>query len=165
MEESSVREEKFRIGKNSSEEVEEKLSAFVFYPCLQRPYKIKSWELFYNLVKEPRVIAERFLQNQNNRWSRWSQHSSFVDGGWVIKSCPTLETPWAVACQAPLSMGFPSRNTEMHCHFLLQGIILTQGSNLSLLFLLDCRQILYCWATREASENIFLYIKLRFIHS
>ena len=24
----------------------------------------------------------------------------------VIKSCPTLETPWTVACQALLSMGF-----------------------------------------------------------
>ena len=24
----------------------------------------------------------------------------------VAKSCPTLETPWTVACQAPLSMGF-----------------------------------------------------------
>ena len=28
-------------------------------------------------------------------------------GGLVIKSCPTLVTPWTVACQAPLSMGFP----------------------------------------------------------
>ena len=27
-------------------------------------------------------------------------------GGLVAKSCPTLETPWTVACQAPLSMGF-----------------------------------------------------------
>ena len=26
--------------------------------------------------------------------------------GLVAKSCPTLETPWTVACQAPLSMGF-----------------------------------------------------------
>ena len=25
-------------------------------------------------------------------------------------------TPWAVACQAPLSMGFPSKNTGMGCH-------------------------------------------------
>ena len=24
----------------------------------------------------------------------------------VTKSCPTLVTPWTVACQAPLSMGF-----------------------------------------------------------
>ena len=28
------------------------------------------------------------------------------DGGLVTKSCPTLVTPWTVACQAPLSMGF-----------------------------------------------------------
>jgi len=29
-----------------------------------------------------------------------------VGGGLVTKSCPTLVTPWTVACQAPLSMGF-----------------------------------------------------------
>ena len=27
-------------------------------------------------------------------------------GGLVTKSCPTLVTPWTVACQAPLSIGF-----------------------------------------------------------
>ena len=27
-------------------------------------------------------------------------------GGLVAKLCPTLETPWTVACRAPLSMGF-----------------------------------------------------------
>ena len=27
-------------------------------------------------------------------------------GGLVTKSCPTLVTPWTVAYQAPLSMGF-----------------------------------------------------------
>ena len=30
----------------------------------------------------------------------------FFGGGIVAKSCPTLVTPWTVACQAPLSMGF-----------------------------------------------------------
>ena len=33
-------------------------------------------------------------------------------------------TPWTVALQAPLSMGFPGKNTGMGCHFLLQGNIL-----------------------------------------
>ena len=28
-------------------------------------------------------------------------------GGLVTKLCPTLVTPWTVACQAPLSIGFP----------------------------------------------------------
>ena len=31
--------------------------------------------------------------------------------GLVTKSCPTLATPWTVACQAPLSMGnSPGKN-------------------------------------------------------
>ena len=29
--------------------------------------------------------------------------------GLVTKSCPTLETLWTVASQAPLSMGFPKQ--------------------------------------------------------
>ena len=29
-----------------------------------------------------------------------------LGGGLVTKSCPTLVTPWTLACQAPLSMGF-----------------------------------------------------------
>ena len=35
---------------------------------------------------------------------------------------------------------FPGKNTEVGCHFLLQGISLTQGLNLDLL---HCRQTLY----------------------
>ena len=35
---------------------------------------------------------------------------------------------------------FPGKNTGVGCHFLLQGVFLTQGSNLGLL---HCRQILY----------------------
>ena len=35
---------------------------------------------------------------------RLNGHSD--DGGLVAKSCLTLATPWTVACQAPLSMGF-----------------------------------------------------------
>jgi len=43
---------------------------------------------------------------------------------------------WIVACQTPLSLKFSSKNTGVNCHFLLQGIILTQGSNLYILCLL-----------------------------
>ena len=38
---------------------------------------------------------------------------------------------------------FQARNTGVSCHFLLQGIFPTQGSNLHLLCLLHCRQILH----------------------
>ena len=50
-------------------------------------------------------------------------------------------TPWIVASQASLSpWNFPSKNTVVGCHFLLQKIFPTQGSNLGLL---HCRQSLY----------------------
>ena len=45
-------------------------------------------------------------------------------------------TPWTVAHQAALSMGFPSKSIGVGCHALLQGIFLTQRSNLHLLCLL-----------------------------
>ena len=51
-----------------------------------------------------------------------------------------------VACQAPLSMEFSSKNTGVGNHFLLQGIFLTWGTNLGLL---HCNQILYHWINRE----------------
>ena len=41
-------------------------------------------------------------------------------------------TPWTVAYQAPLSMGFSRKNTRAGYHFLLQRIFPTQGSNPSL---------------------------------
>ena len=61
----------------------------------------------------------------------------------------SLNPPWTVAQQPPLSMGVPSKNTGVGCHFLLQGISLTQGLNLCLLY---CRNILYClshWGSQE----------------
>ena len=45
-------------------------------------------------------------------------------------------TLWTVACQVPLSIRFSGKNTGLGCHSLLQGIFLTQGSNLHLLHLL-----------------------------
>ena len=61
----------------------------------------------------------------------------------IVSVSPTLShvrlfaTPWTGAYQALLSVKFSS---GVGCHFLLQGIFLTQGSNPDLL---HCRQILY----------------------
>ena len=44
---------------------------------------------------------------------------------------------------------FPDQSTGGGCHFLLQGIFLTQGSNPGLLY---CRQILYHLSYREVSS-------------
>ena len=50
------------------------------------------------------------------------------------------KTPRTVACQAPLSMRFPGKNTGVGSHVLLQGIFPTQGSNPGLL---HCRWTFY----------------------
>ena len=51
-------------------------------------------------------------------------------------------TPWTVAYQAPPSMEFPRQEYWSGCHYLLQGIFLTQGWNLGLS---HCMQTLYCF--------------------
>ena len=47
--------------------------------------------------------------------------------------------------------GFPGKSTGAGCHFLLQGIFLTQGLNPCLLCLLRCRWILYHRAAGKVS--------------
>ena len=69
-------------------------------------------------------------------------------------------TIWTVSHQALLSMDSPGKNTGVGHHFLLQGIFLTPQLNSHLLRLLHCRQILYCWATREAPKRHILYFLL-----
>ena len=44
-----------------------------------------------------------------------------------------FDTPWPVAPQAPLSMGFSRQEHWSGCHALLQGIFPTQGLNLRLI--------------------------------
>ena len=53
----------------------------------------------------------------------------------VTQLCQTLCNTCSVTCQAPLPWDFPAKNTGMGCHFLLQGIFWTQGSNQGLLSL------------------------------
>ena len=42
-------------------------------------------------------------------------------GGLVAQSCPTLVTPWTVAHQAPLSVGFPRQEYWSGLPFLSPG--------------------------------------------
>ena len=65
----------------------------------------------------------------------------------VSQLCLTLCDP--LDCSPPASSIhgiFPDKNTGVGCHFLLQGIFPTQGSNSGLLY---CRWILYQLSFRE----------------
>ena len=54
--------------------------------------------------------------------------------------CLLFETLWTTVHQAPLSMGFFWQEYGSGCHFLLQGIFPTQGSNPHLLHLLHWQE-------------------------
>ena len=74
-----------------------------------------------------------------------------------LLSCSVLSdsaNPWTVALQAPPSMGFSGKNTGVGCHFLLQGIFSTQGSNPGLL---HCMRILY----HEPLGKDLMHIKIK----
>ena len=49
-------------------------------------------------------------------------------------------TPWAVTHQAPLFIDSPGKNSGLGCHFLLQGVFLTQVLNPHLLHLLHWQE-------------------------
>ena len=69
-------------------------------------------------------------------------HRKYIYGsGLILKVVQLLLPHGLVVRQATLPMGFFRREYWSGCcHFLLQGIFLTQGLNLSLL---HCRQILF----------------------
>ena len=73
---------------------------------------------------------------------------------------------WTIACQAPLSMGFFRKgywsywSVKSSHHALLQGIFMIQGQNPHLIYY---RQILYCWAIREAQSKGHPYCALLFV--
>ena len=67
-------------------------------------------------------------------------------------------TPWTVACQAPLSMGFFRQEYWSGCHALLQGIFPTQGWNP---ILSHCRWFLYC-LSHQRSPRILEWVAYPF---
>ena len=93
--------------------------------CLENPRDGGAWRAAVYGVAQSRTQL---------KWL--SSSSSFIRENLracsVVSDCnlQLFETLWTIARQAPLSMGF---SHGLGCHFLLQGIFPTPGSNLHLL--------------------------------
>ena len=61
----------------------------------------------------------------------------------VSKSCPTLCDSWTVSPRLLCLWDFSGKNLGVDCHFLLQGIFLTQGSNTHLHWQVDSLPLSY----------------------
>ena len=77
-------------------------------------------------------------------------------------SCARLfATPWIVACTKLLSpWDFPGKSAGVDCHFLLQGIFLTQESNPGLP---HCRQMLYSLSHQGSPPTNHTFIQLSLV--
>ena len=75
----------------------------------------------------------------------------------VAQTCPTLCDPHGLySHQAPLSMGFPNKNTGVGCHFLTQGSFWSRLQPTSPASPVSIgRWILYHWATQEAHYKLY----------
>ena len=69
-------------------------------------------------------------------------------GEHVLSRVQLFGTLWTVALPCPWDSA--GKNTEVGCHFLLQGIFPTQGSSPHLLHLLHWQADFYHWAIWEA---------------
>ena len=58
-----------------------------------------------------------------------SIHNYWKNRGLVAKLCLTLATPWTVACQAPLSVGFSRQEYWSGLPFLSPGDLPDPGEN------------------------------------
>ena len=104
----------------------------------------------------PSLLQESFSSNSYSNVVIGENYPSLVDSRWseffllflplrkekvlVTQSCLILSDPMECDPRLPLFMEFSWQNSGVSCHFLLQEIFPTQGSNISLL---HCRQILY----------------------
>ena len=76
----------------------------------------------------------------------------------LLQSCLTPCDPMDLNLLIHCAWNFPAKNTEVGCYALLQGIFLTQGLNLHLLYLLHCRQILHLlnhWGSLSSHTLVF----------
>ena len=77
---------------------------------------------------EPCIMKEETKSPYN-----WAMHTCMLSH---FSQVQLFATPWTIARQASLCMGFSSKNIGVGCHFLLQGIFSTQVLNPCLLHLL-----------------------------
>ena len=86
-------------------------------------------------------------------WVKGTKESTYSMHACVLSRFSHVQlfvTLWTVAARLLCPWDSAGKNTGVGSHALLQGIFPTQGLSPGLLQLLQCRQILYHWATEKA---------------
>ena len=77
------------------------------HPYCQHSMAMNGWlrALLHLSFLKKKKKKKKFPSSSVQRKLAYNKLYIKCGGGLVSKSCPTLATPWTVACQAPLSMG------------------------------------------------------------
>ena len=122
-----------------------RLRLLAFSPFSCRPV---CQPMFTSFIQALNLVFWRFLSHL----LLWKLSAKPGGGRLVTKSCLTLLQPCGLKPAMLLCpWDFPGKNTGVGYHFLLQGIILTQGSNPCL----NWKAILYHWAKMETWFSMF----------
>ena len=82
----------------------------------------------YFLKRNESIYSHRLIRKVSRSFMCYNSNletsqMSFVQ---LLSRVHLFVTPWTVAFQAPLSMGFSCKNTGVCCHFLLQEMSITR---------------------------------------
>ena len=124
------------------------LGDVVAKPASRSPPSV-SWSALHEAwpVESPqRQVSTRELRGSSDPCRKTS-----VQKHVCVQLCLTLSWPHGQSARLPCLWDPPGKKTRVHCHSLLQGIFLTQESNLGLLHLLHWQALkLYHCTTWEA---------------
>ena len=110
--------------------------------CLENPVNRGACQAAVHRVAK----SWTWLSAHSHTYRVVSAHHFLGGAGLVAMSCLTLEPQGLPSTRLLCPWDVPGKNTGVGCHFLLQGIFLTQGLNPSLLY---CRQIHFLFVFRK----------------
>ena len=133
--------------------------------CLENPRDGGAWRAAVYGVAQNRTRLKWLSSSGGRRIATKRKDNLKATGDYlkefvvVVLVSQSWLTLWVPRLQLPRFLSpwdFPGKKTEVGFHLLLQGIFLTQGSNLHLRCLLHGRQILYhrCHLWRHMYPNV-----------
>ena len=107
--------------------------------CLENPIEGGAWQATVHGVAKSRTRLSDFTSTLQCCWYEFSVNESTIDIRYVLSHVQLFAPHRLLPTRVLSHRIFQARNTGVGCHFLLQGILLTQGSNPCLLCLLHCQ--------------------------
>ena len=114
---------------------------FQWLPVCQESFKWKTKKTVTQTIPIPIVPFSRGSRMRIRAVTASSEMCVRVQSLNIVWLFATL---WTESTRLLCPRDFPGKNTGVGCHFLLQGIFPTQGSNLHLL---HCRRVLFWYLT------------------